>query len=49
LAPAGAALLDSPTVFMVGNSPAMFEVFEQIRRFAACDVPVLDYRRKRYR
>src|SRR6516164_9671785 len=31
----------SPTVFMVGNSPAMLEVFEQIRRFAACDVPVL--------
>ncbi len=41
--PAGAAetLSDSPTVFMVGNSPAMLEVFEQIRRFAACDVPVL--------
>jgi DNA-binding NtrC family response regulator len=31
----------SPAVFMVGNSPAMAEVFEQIRRFAACDVPVL--------
>ena len=31
----------SPTVFMVGNSPAMLDVFEQIRRFAACDVPVL--------
>ena len=30
-----------PTVFMVGNSPAMREVFEQVRRFAACDVPVL--------
>src|SRR5713101_7409026 len=29
------------TVFMVGNSPAMLEVFEQIRRFAACDMPVL--------
>ena len=34
-------MLDLPTVFMVGNSPAMLEVFEQIRRFAACDVPVL--------
>jgi DNA-binding NtrC family response regulator len=33
--------LGSPTVFMVGNSPAIAEVFEQIRRFAACDVPVL--------
>ena len=30
-----------PAVFMVGNSPAMAEVFEQIRRFASCDVPVL--------
>lgn len=35
------AVSESPTVFMVGNSPAMLEVFEQIRRFAACDVPVL--------
>ncbi len=26
---------------MVGNSPAMLEVFDQIRRFAACDLPVL--------
>ena len=26
---------------MVGSSPSMREVFEQIRRFAACDVPVL--------
>ncbi|MBV8937438.1 MAG: sigma-54 factor interaction domain-containing protein, partial [Alphaproteobacteria bacterium] len=26
---------------MVGESPAMLEVFDQIRRFAACDVPVL--------
>ncbi|HUC10503.1 MAG TPA: sigma-54 dependent transcriptional regulator [Stellaceae bacterium] len=34
-------MADSPTVFMVGNSPAMLEVFEQVRRFAACDVPVL--------
>ena len=32
---------NSASVFMVGNSPAMQEVFEQIRRFAACDVPVL--------
>src|SRR5215472_5698940 len=31
----------SPTVLMVGDSPAMLEVFDQIRRFAACDVPVL--------
>ena len=31
----------SPTVFMVGNSSAMLDVFEQIRRFAACDIPVL--------
>jgi len=26
---------------MIGNSPAMLEVFDQIRRFAACDLPVL--------
>ncbi len=26
---------------MVGSSPAMLEVFDQIRRFAACDLPVL--------
>jgi two-component system NtrC family response regulator len=26
---------------MVGDSPAMLEVFNQIRRFATCDVPVL--------
>jgi DNA-binding NtrC family response regulator len=26
---------------MVGDSPAMREVFDQIRRFAACDVPVM--------
>jgi DNA-binding NtrC family response regulator len=26
---------------MVGNSPVMLEVFDQIRKFAACDVPVL--------
>jgi DNA-binding NtrC family response regulator len=34
-------MADSPTLFMVGNSPVMLEVFEQVRRFAACDVPVL--------
>jgi DNA-binding NtrC family response regulator len=39
--PASEAVSESPAVFMVGNSPAMLEVFEQIRRFAACDVPVL--------
>jgi DNA-binding NtrC family response regulator len=38
---AGSASAESPTVFMVGNSPAMLEVFEQVRRFAACEVPVL--------
>ena len=27
--------------FMVGNSPAMAVVFDQIRRFATCDAPVL--------
>ena len=32
---------DSPTVLMIGDSPAMLEVFNQIRRFATCDVPVL--------
>ncbi len=31
-----------PTVpFMVGNSRAMLAVFDQIRRFAQCDIPVL--------
>jgi DNA-binding NtrC family response regulator len=35
------AAADPATVFMVGNSPAMLELFEQARRFAACDVPVL--------
>ena len=39
--PASEAVAESSAVFMVGNSPAMLEVFEQIRRFAACDVPVL--------
>jgi DNA-binding NtrC family response regulator len=38
---ASEAVSDSPTMFMVGNSPVMREVFEQVRRFAACDVPVL--------
>ena len=37
----GAALPDSPPLFMVGNSPAMLEIFDQVRRFATCDVPVL--------
>jgi transcriptional regulator with PAS, ATPase and Fis domain len=37
----GQPLPNPLTVFMVGNSPAMLEVFEHIRRFAACDVPVL--------
>ncbi len=39
--PASDARADSATVFMVGNSPVMLELFEQVRRFAACDVPVL--------
>jgi DNA-binding NtrC family response regulator len=39
--PASDARADSGTVFMVGNSPVMLELFEQVRRFAACDVPVL--------
>ena len=38
---AGDAVTESPAVLMVGNSPAMLEVFEQVRRFAACEVPVL--------
>jgi len=38
---AAEAVADSPTLFMVGNSAVMYEVFEQVRRFAACDVPVL--------
>jgi DNA-binding NtrC family response regulator len=37
----GEPVADAPTLFMVGNSPVMFDVFEQVRRFAACDVPVL--------
>jgi len=39
--PPAEMVVHSPAVFMVGNSPAMLEVFEQIRRFAACEVPVL--------
>ena len=39
--PGEGAPSNSSTIFMVGNSPPMQEVFEQIRRFAACDVPVL--------
>jgi DNA-binding NtrC family response regulator len=38
---AGEAAPPAPPVFMVGNSPAMLEVFDQVRRFATCDVPVL--------
>ena len=30
-----------PVEFMVGNSPIMRDAFEQIRRFATCDAPVL--------
>src|SRR5260370_4860172 len=37
----GEVIADPSTVFMVGNSPAMLELFDQIRKFAACDVPVL--------
>src|SRR5260370_6942515 len=37
----GELIADPSTVFMVGNSPAMLELFDQIRKFAACDVPVL--------
>ena len=33
--------LGASTVYMVGNSPAMKEALDQIRRFAASDVPVL--------
>jgi DNA-binding NtrC family response regulator len=40
-ASSGEVVLGSPTVFMVGNSPVMLEVFDQIRKFAACGVPVL--------
>ncbi len=30
-----------PTAYMVGNSPALLEAFDQIRRFADFDLPVL--------
>ena len=33
----GELIPDLSTVFMVGNSPVMLEVFDQIRKFAACD------------
>jgi DNA-binding NtrC family response regulator len=39
--PACEAAAHSSTLFMVGNSPGMFDVFEQVRRFSACDLPVL--------
>jgi DNA-binding NtrC family response regulator len=39
--PGDGARSTSSTVLMVGNCPAMLELFEQIRRFAACDLPVL--------
>ena len=39
--PDAATAEQSPTVFMVGNSRAMLDVFDQVRRFAACGVPVL--------
>ncbi|HEY3909909.1 MAG TPA: sigma-54 dependent transcriptional regulator [Stellaceae bacterium] len=38
---AGEAASVTPPLFMVGNSPVMLEVFDQVRRFATCDVPVL--------
>src|ERR1700760_3658951 len=41
LAAAGEAAPRLPTVFMVGDSPVMHEIFEQIRGFATCDVPVM--------
>jgi DNA-binding NtrC family response regulator len=37
----GEGIQGASTVFMVGNSRAMLDVFEQVRRFATCDVPVL--------
>ncbi len=37
----GQGMPGSPTVLMVGNSPAMLDVFEHVRRYAACDVTVL--------
>jgi DNA-binding NtrC family response regulator len=38
---ASEAVAHPPAVFMVGNSPAILGVFDQVRRFATCDVPVL--------
>ncbi|MGH7116270.1 MAG: sigma 54-interacting transcriptional regulator, partial [Stellaceae bacterium] len=38
---AGEAAPGAPPLFMVGNSPVMLEVFDHVRRFATCDVPVL--------
>ncbi len=40
-ADAGEAVPGSPPLFMIGNSPVMLEVFDQVRRFATYDVPVL--------
>src|SRR5260370_21298199 len=37
----GELIADPSSVFMVGNSTEMLELFDQIRKFAACDVPVL--------
>jgi hypothetical protein len=31
-------ILSSSSFLIVGNSPTMVEVFEQVRRFAACDL-----------
>jgi len=39
--PAGKPAAASSTLFMVGNSPVMFDVFAQVRRVGACDLPVL--------
>jgi DNA-binding NtrC family response regulator len=39
--PADEAVAAAPPLFMVGNSPVMFDVFAQVRRFGACDLPVL--------
>lgn len=37
----GRAKPDDPLPRLIGNSPAMQNVLEQIHRFAACDIPVL--------
>ncbi|HJT08738.1 MAG TPA: sigma-54 dependent transcriptional regulator, partial [Stellaceae bacterium] len=37
----GAMRSDEPEPFMVGNSPAMHRVYDQIRKFGAADAPVL--------